>query len=164
MVKKNEDLLQKIFQKKNLVVVVDIMLFLVVGLELVGIAEGVLFITILLSKEPAHIIIGEWIMSFTQVFIISIGSLFVIFLLSWLWIFVHYCRWPQAVVVEPPVLLPKFTVQDVAEEICSICLEDLESAMCLELPCGHQFHTDCVQKWLNQKPTCALCRRHIFLQ
>ena len=46
---------------------------------------------------------------------------------------------------------------------CSICYMPLEvtegSAACLETPCGHIFHYDCLVKWIEKKKSCPLCRR-----
>ncbi|KAJ2358674.1 hypothetical protein GGF43_000658 [Coemansia sp. RSA 2618] len=46
-------------------------------------------------------------------------------------------------------------------ESCSICLSDIvrgEELVAL-VPCNHQFHIDCVSRWLTQKSTkCPLCK------
>ncbi|XP_051126320.1 RING-H2 finger protein ATL18-like [Andrographis paniculata] len=47
------------------------------------------------------------------------------------------------------------------EQICSICLAEFERAdMVSKLPrCGHVFHTECIEKWLDRCHfTCPLCR------
>lgn len=46
---------------------------------------------------------------------------------------------------------------------CSICLEDYESGATLRvLPCGHRFHTHCVDPWLiEQSRTCPLCSKSV---
>ena len=106
--------------------------------------------TIIIQKDPVFFIV-----TMSKVFIISITTLTVFFILSWLWVFVNHCRWPQTqTVAEPHITVPD-------DEECSICLEDLKDDMCLKLPCGHVFHKMCAQKWLTQKPTCALCRTPI---
>jgi len=41
---------------------------------------------------------------------------------------------------------------------CSICLNDYESGtMIRRLPCGHDFHRRCVDKWLHKNKRCPLC-------
>lgn len=44
---------------------------------------------------------------------------------------------------------------------CSICLEDgfedQNREICI-LPCKHVFHKDCIQDWLQRRPTCPTCR------
>jgi len=41
---------------------------------------------------------------------------------------------------------------------CSICMEMIESSM-NTLPCKHQFHTECINKWKDEgKNTCPCCR------
>ncbi|EIE26828.1 hypothetical protein COCSUDRAFT_59336 [Coccomyxa subellipsoidea C-169] len=43
---------------------------------------------------------------------------------------------------------------------CPICLEDFSPGAVLHrLPCTHQFHRDCVDKWLTQKATCPICQQ-----
>lgn len=50
-----------------------------------------------------------------------------------------------------------------SEATCSICLEEFEEgSMVRELPCGHLFHSGCVDKWLSLNPTCPLCREGIL--
>lgn len=50
-----------------------------------------------------------------------------------------------------------------AESICCICLVHLSngSSMSIRLRCSHDFHTDCIQKWINIKKTCPLCRANV---
>lgn len=42
-------------------------------------------------------------------------------------------------------------------EECVICLETMEAGG-KEMPCGHQFHRGCVEKWLRIHGSCPLCR------
>ena len=45
---------------------------------------------------------------------------------------------------------------------CPICLEELVSGEVLRcLPCKHQFHRDCVDRWLTQKATCPICQQSL---
>ena len=43
---------------------------------------------------------------------------------------------------------------------CVICLEDFEDGeSCQVLPhCKHIFHTNCIDHWLRNNPTCPVCR------
>ncbi|RDX83090.1 putative E3 ubiquitin-protein ligase ATL44, partial [Mucuna pruriens] len=43
---------------------------------------------------------------------------------------------------------------------CVICLEDFKKGEeCLVFSvCGHTFHCDCINHWLQEKPTCPICR------
>lgn len=43
-----------------------------------------------------------------------------------------------------------------SKETCSICLDTLQSPKVL--PCKHGFHSTCINKWLETKTTCPLCR------
>ena len=43
---------------------------------------------------------------------------------------------------------------------CSICLEECKTST-KQLTCGHVFHKKCINKWLNKKKTCPLCREKI---
>ena len=31
----------------------------------------------------------------------------------------------------------------------------------MKTPCGHVFHSDCLENWLNQKMECPSCRQEI---
>ena len=45
---------------------------------------------------------------------------------------------------------------------CQVCQFKYEEGDELrELPCGHYFHTACIDEWLTNKDTCALCRKSI---
>lgn len=43
-----------------------------------------------------------------------------------------------------------------APEVCSVCLEDMTGT--LQLPCGHSFHTVCIEAWFRRNLTCPTCR------
>ena len=49
---------------------------------------------------------------------------------------------------------------------CTICMTEEEecSSSTGELPCGHAFHTHCIQKWFNNKNTCPNCRAVVDVQ
>jgi len=44
--------------------------------------------------------------------------------------------------------------------ICSICL--IEDNDFIKLKCGHNFHINCINKWLKEKFNCPLCRINII--
>ena len=45
------------------------------------------------------------------------------------------------------------------EQSCGICLEEKNKGQeCRELSCGHSFHRECIDPWLQKNPTCPLCR------
>ncbi|KZV16142.1 RING/U-box superfamily protein [Dorcoceras hygrometricum] len=51
------------------------------------------------------------------------------------------------------------------EQMCSICLMEFEKDdLVNELPgCGHVFHVDCMEKWLDRfQFTCPLCRSMVL--
>jgi len=42
---------------------------------------------------------------------------------------------------------------------CVVCMSDFELRQSLRvLPCGHEFHSKCVDKWLKANRTCPICR------
>lgn len=47
---------------------------------------------------------------------------------------------------------------------CSICLESfMENDVLVSLPCGHQFHSSCLNPWVRTCGDCPYCRRAILL-
>lgn len=42
---------------------------------------------------------------------------------------------------------------------CVICMNDMAEA--IQLPCGHSFHQDCIEKWLKTRSTCPSCRHQL---
>ncbi|XP_058744350.1 E3 ubiquitin-protein ligase At3g02290-like [Vicia villosa] len=55
------------------------------------------------------------------------------------------------------------STEDAVESICSICLLDLPNASStpIRLRCSHVFHTHCIQKWINIRKNCPLCRANV---
>ncbi|AAF15932.1 putative RING zinc finger protein; 84572-85321 [Arabidopsis thaliana] len=49
------------------------------------------------------------------------------------------------------------------ENGCAICMEDYieGSSIVAKLPCDHEFHGDCINKWLQLNHMCPLCRSSI---
>jgi hypothetical protein len=48
---------------------------------------------------------------------------------------------------------------------CSICLMDYEDGEKFRhLPCSHMFHPECIDKWLEQKPVCPVCKVDLRLK
>ena len=41
---------------------------------------------------------------------------------------------------------------------CDICRESLYSLPVKSTPCGHLFHSECLNQWSSHKQTCPLCR------
>ncbi|OMO77587.1 Zinc finger, RING-type [Corchorus capsularis] len=46
------------------------------------------------------------------------------------------------------------------EDCCVVCLEQLAEvgSQVSQMPCSHQFHTACIQTWLNNSHYCPVCR------
>ena len=46
---------------------------------------------------------------------------------------------------------------------CSICMVEYEEGEEIRvLPCTHEFHVECVDRWLTMKRTCPLCRADVM--
>ncbi|XP_069507566.1 RING finger protein 44 isoform X3 [Ambystoma mexicanum] len=45
------------------------------------------------------------------------------------------------------------------QTLCVVCFSDFETRQLLRvLPCNHEFHAKCVDKWLKANRTCPICR------
>ncbi|XP_027364350.1 RING-H2 finger protein ATL70-like [Abrus precatorius] len=72
----------------------------------------------------------------------------------------------EAVVNSYPVLLysqakqHKPDTETVTSSCCSICLADYKDSDWLKLlpDCGHLFHRDCIDRWLQVNLSCPMCR------
>jgi len=43
--------------------------------------------------------------------------------------------------------------------VCVVCMCDFECRQVVRvLPCAHEFHSKCVDKWLKSNRTCPICR------
>ena len=43
--------------------------------------------------------------------------------------------------------------------VCSICLESInDTNKKTNLNCGHCYHSECIEEWLNENDTCPYCR------
>lgn len=55
------------------------------------------------------------------------------------------------------------------KEICSICCDKrfenrVGKVVFFVTKCNHTFHYSCLQKWVDKKPSCPLCRTMVELQ
>jgi hypothetical protein len=42
---------------------------------------------------------------------------------------------------------------------CAICLDAFAAGK--EMPCGHRFHSECLERWLGVHGSCPVCRREL---
>ncbi|KAL4653786.1 hypothetical protein ACB092_01G331100 [Castanea dentata] len=49
--------------------------------------------------------------------------------------------------------------EEKAEEDCSVCLEEFDTGSEVrEMTCKHRFHSVCIERWLQVRGSCPLCR------
>ncbi|EKX41216.1 hypothetical protein GUITHDRAFT_142140 [Guillardia theta CCMP2712] len=60
--------------------------------------------------------------------------------------------------------LPCYTVAEGSKAPpCTVCLDPLNvSDQARILPCLHQFHKDCIDRWLRDNSTCPVCKMDPF--
>ncbi|XP_071957413.1 uncharacterized protein [Antedon mediterranea] len=49
------------------------------------------------------------------------------------------------------------------DDPCVICHEEMPTKPVSTLECQHTFHTDCIQRWMNEQKTCPTCREFVLL-
>jgi len=54
------------------------------------------------------------------------------------------------------------TSNEILEDICSICLNK-ENKEIMILNCNHNFHSECLQKWLIKNKKCPICRKEVSI-
>lgn len=55
-----------------------------------------------------------------------------------------------------------FGVND-ALKTCSVCItEYAEGNKLRKLPCSHEYHVHCIDRWLSENSTCPICRRAVL--
>ena len=65
--------------------------------------------------------------------------------------------------------LKKFRVKECAsiealsDEVCTICLDEMDNGILDTLSCGHSFHEACITKWarVSDSPSCPICKSEI---
>jgi len=56
----------------------------------------------------------------------------------------------------------KFCPEEAETKCCPVCQEDYNAGETLvKLPCGHEYHRDCVTSWLTKHNSCPMCRKQI---
>lgn len=45
---------------------------------------------------------------------------------------------------------------------CSICLNETKDNIIRRLVCNHNFHINCIEKWLSDNTTCPICRYNLI--
>jgi len=65
----------------------------------------------------------------------------------------RYCKFALAVITNPK------------DDVCTICLERLKIKKIsqyiddiVEMPCGHQYHYDCINRYVNANDCCHICQ------
>jgi len=63
-------------------------------------------------------------------------------------------------------LLKKLFIKEIKNEInndiCVICQDNLKKQKCSKLYCNHQYHSECIIKWIMIKPKCPLCNDYLM--
>ncbi|GHU19744.1 hypothetical protein FACS189472_09950 [Alphaproteobacteria bacterium] len=60
----------------------------------------------------------------------------------------------------PPLLTPKNDYTGHAfNDVCAICLSDEHDGEVVT-KCGHLFHAECINTWVNEHHACPVCRHH----
>ncbi|KAF6121492.1 ring finger protein 6 [Phyllostomus discolor] len=55
------------------------------------------------------------------------------------------------------------SIDDELGKICSVCISDYVTGNKLrQLPCMHEFHIHCIDRWLSENCTCPVCRQPVL--
>ncbi|XP_063309119.1 uncharacterized protein LOC134609351 [Pelobates fuscus] len=65
---------------------------------------------------------------------------------------------------DPPQHIPQEAQGDEDQDECSICLSAFDPGEeIMLLHCGHKFHIECIQMWLQGHCTCPMCRAVVIM-
>jgi len=69
----------------------------------------------------------------------------------------------QAGPIDGPAMAQWKRIQEVkisgSDEVCAICQDKMPmSSKAVEMPCEHRFHEDCLERHLEERADCPLCR------
>jgi len=57
---------------------------------------------------------------------------------------------------------PNEKKEDETKKMCVICISEWKNNQHIrKLPCKHEFHSKCIDKWLKQKRSCPICRGEV---
>ncbi|RWR89362.1 zinc finger protein [Cinnamomum micranthum f. kanehirae] len=54
------------------------------------------------------------------------------------------------------------STEDIDEKCVICCTEYEDGDMLISLPCQHQYHSDCIAKWLKLNKACPICKEEVF--
>jgi len=108
----------------------------------------------------------------TSKYVMLLGAIFMGFLAMLLgsWLRQHFSDFRYVHGPAPSPLAPAFVVsfpqrhgRANEDKDCCICLDELgEGELIRMLPCGHEYHTPCIDRWLTtQQHQCPICKRDI---
>ena len=52
-------------------------------------------------------------------------------------------------------------VEGMVEDPCVVCFESMGSGSIVTATCGHQFHEQCFQLWIQRSNKCIKCKQHV---
>ena len=62
----------------------------------------------------------------------------------------------------PVILYERYLFHNIDDAQCVICLINYQIGDELRvLTCGHHYHMQCIDRWLQRKPACAICIRNV---
>ena len=56
-------------------------------------------------------------------------------------------------------VLQELDVSKLGLEICTVCLENMSGNIKILKSCKHKYHSKCLDKWLEKKNSCPICRQ-----
>ncbi len=113
----------------------------------------VLIISFSLTSEPNYSTLTLIYLYFIVIYTLS--KKFIVLI-----IFIKHCGCPPVNEEIAQIPIHFYPIEN-QNEVCSICMDEANNDLWVEIPCKHKYHLNCIRNWLNSNNNCPVCRSNL---